>query len=352
VSESLKSAARPLTIKEIAREAHVSTQTVSRVLNNRPDVSRQTRERVQQVIDQLGYEPSAVARSLIRQRTFTLGFILAQFGYFGPQITLNEVERCARDLGFMLLPQFIHDHEADDGRHQLKKLLSQQVDGILWSVPNTGTNLAWLRNIVDSLHIPIVSIGSMAPGIVAPALIDERYGARLAVQHLVDHGYRRIGLITGQVWWTEGDTRLQGWQDALIAADLPCDIRQIVDGDWSAESGAKALSRLLEQYPELDAVFVANDQMALGALQVLHRREKRVPDEIAVVGFDDFPESAYFWPPLTTVRQPWHERALITVRELNRMIAQKQDGQSITPPQTIMLLPELVVRESSTKKTR
>jgi len=350
VSESLKSAAKPLTIKEIAREAQVSTQTVSRVLNNRPDVSRQTRQRVQQVIDRLGYEPSAVARSLIRQRTFALGFILAQFGYFGPQITLSEVERCARDLGFILLPQFIHDHEADDGRHQLKKLLSQQVDGILWSVPDTGTNLPWLRNIVDNLHIPIVSIGSLTPGIIAPALIDERFGARLAVNHLIEQGYRQIGLITGQVWWTEGDTRLQGWQDALMAANLPCETRQIADGDWSAESGAKAFSRLLDLYPDLDAVFVANDQMALGVLEVIHRLGKQVPDDIAVVGFDDFPESAFFWPPLTTVRQPWHERALITVRELNRMIAQKYDGQAISLPEPTMLLPELVVRESSIRK--
>src|SRR4051794_21329825 len=135
-----KIGSKQLTIKEIAREAGVSMQTVSRVVNNRPDVSRETRQKVQQIIDQLGYHPNAIARSLIRQRSYTLGVIASHLSFYGPQALLIELDRQATSQGYTLLPQIVHDPQLDSHR-ELKRLLSQQVDGIIWAVPDVFKNI-------------------------------------------------------------------------------------------------------------------------------------------------------------------------------------------------------------------
>ena len=336
------------TIKEIAREAGVSTQTVSRVLNNRPDVSRETRQKIQQIIQQLDFQPNALARSLIRQRTYTLGLIASHLSFYGPRMLLIELDQQTTNQGYTLLPQLIHDARPDNAQ-ELKRLLSQQVDGIIWAVPDVTQNMGSVPGEPLISSVPTISVGDPVPGSIQPAIIDERGGARLAVEHLLAQGYKHIGLITGPLNWSGSVSRLGGWRDALTAAGLPVSDHQIVEGDWSAASGEACFYRLLEQMPDIDAIFACNDQMALGVLQAAHRLGRLVPQDLGVVGFDNFTESPYFWPPLTTVRQPWPEKCAIAVRELIRMIEEQQATGDFIPSETQVLFPELLIRKSSTR---
>jgi LacI family transcriptional regulator len=162
-------------------------------------------------------------------------------------------------------------------------------------------------------------------------------------EHLLEQGYQHIGLITGPLTWEVARQRQLGWQDALRSTQD----RQMVEGDWSAASGAGGLRQLLAQYPEMDAVFASNDQMALGVLQTTHQLALRVPEDLGVVGFDNTPESAYFWPPLTTVRHQLIEQGRIAVQTLISMIESQRQNGVFAQSEIAVLQPQLVVRKSS-----
>jgi DNA-binding LacI/PurR family transcriptional regulator len=167
---------------------------------------------------------------------------------------------------------------------------------------------------------------------------------------MIDQGYQKIGLISGPPhWWVSNERRL-GWEKALTNQDLTSHPRQIVHGDWSAKSGEIALAQLFQQFPEMDAVFVCNDQMALGALSAAQKLNKLVPKDLAIAGFDGIPESAYFSPPLTTVRYDLAGLGAKAVEELDHLIKEKQDGEKKNSLFNLYFPPELVIRESTKKK--
>jgi LacI family transcriptional regulator len=297
------------------------------------------------VISRLGYQPNAIARSLIQRRSHTLGVVATGLEYFGPSRTLVGIEQAANQQGLSLLLCLLHEPTTDTGERVIKSLLARQVDGIIWAVPEIGENRAWLRVAAPRLGVPVVFL-SMAPHDGLPVLtMDNRAGGQLAVGHLLAQGYRRIGMITGPDDWWEARERQAGWQAALAREGLPAEARQRVTGDWSASSGERGLTQLLEQCPDLDAVFAGNDQMALGSLQAAWRLGRRVPDDLAVVGFDDIPEAAFFCPPLTTVRQDLTELGVQAVQAVaERLDASHPDiGRRPQP-----LEPRLIVRASST----
>jgi DNA-binding LacI/PurR family transcriptional regulator len=336
-----------VTIKQVAREAGVSTQTVSRVLNERPDVADETRRKVEETIERLGYHPSALARSLIRQRSFTLGVVTAGLKHIGPSRTLNGIAQQAEAMGYTLLLKELPGFETVDARPILRALLSRQVDGILWAVPEIGANRDWLADSLPEPRIPLLFL-TMSPRPGVPVVsVDNYQGGCLAVQHLLDQGYRRIGHLAGPQEWWEARQRKTAWQATLAAAGAAPEERNWVEGNWSSASGERAIERLLEQAPELDAVFVANDQMALSVLQSAHRRGKRIPQDLGVVGFDGLPESAYFWPSLTTIDPGLHGLGCTAVQELVAIIEAGRLGQANYEPQTILLQPTLVIRDSS-----
>jgi len=339
------------TIKQVALEAGVSTQTVSRVLNSRPDVSPETPLRVQRVIERLAYQPSAVARSLIRKRTHTIGVVGAGLEYFGPSRTLAGIERQAADLGFSVLLTLLHEPETDDLRPVLSDMLSHQVEGIIWAAPEIADNRSWIDK-VEQPAVPIVFL-TMEPRSGSTVVsIDNREGGRLAAQHLLAHGRMHIALVTGPLTWWEARERQLGWEEALNGAGLTAKPRQIVEGNWSPESGALAFTRLQAQFPEMDAVFASNDQMAQGILHAAWKDNVRVPQDLAVVGFDDIPEASYSIPPLTTIRQETNELGRAAVRALGQLIATWHEARKTqTDPaiaaQSVKLEPRLVVRSSS-----
>lgn len=336
-----------VTIRDVATGAGVSHQTVSRVLNDRPDVSEETRTRVLQMIDELNYQPSAIARSLTRQRSLTLGVVTAGLKFQGPSRTLYGIIHRAEELGYTLLLKELPDFDASPVLPQLNSLLERRVDGILWAVPEVGDNRAWLGEQLEGLPVPVVFVTMEPRSGLSIVDVDNHAGGRMATEHLLQQGYRHIAHITGPLDWWEARQREAGWSDALRAAGVPAATLRAEGGNWSAESGDLAIACLLESYPEMDAVFVGNDQMALGVLQAACRRDIRVPQDLAVVGFDGLPEAAHYWPPLTTVCQDQPQLGRLAVEELVRAVDASRQGRLVFEPRTITLRPELIVRESS-----
>jgi LacI family transcriptional regulator len=339
-----------ITIRDVAAGAGVSRQTVSRVLNDKPDVAPETRQRILEVIDRLGYRPSNIARSLTQGRSFTLGVVSYGVQYFGPSHTLVSIEHQANELGYTLLLGLMRQ-PAMSGAQLLHELLSYHVDGIIWAVPEIGDNRDWMQKEICELTVPVVFLDTQPCPNLSVVNVDNRWGGYIATQHLLAQGYRNIGLITGPLDWWSARQRKLGWQDALQEASLPVGDRLVLEGTWSARSGERGVGELLEQHPDVDALFACNDQMALGGLKAARRLGWRVPEDLAVVGFDDVPEAAFFCPPLSTVRQNLDELGRCAVRELDRLIQARQLGQSEFESQTVSLRPELIVRESSIHPT-
>ena len=335
------------TIADVARTAGVSKATVSRVLAGQTRyVREETRQRVLQAVDALGYHPSNAARSLKSKRSFTLGIVGYGLEYFGPACTLSGIEQEASKLGYTILLHLVRQPETNNVEQLLTKMGSRYVDGIIWAVPEIGGNRAWLENKPPSLSVPIVFL-SMEPQpdqfVVA---VDNYSGGLSATRHLIAQGCRNIGLITGPLDWWEARQRKLGWQKALEGVGLPPKDGLFVEGNWSTASGERGLSQLLNKHPEIDGVFACNDRMALGALKAARELGRRVPQDLAMVGFDDTQDSAYFHPSLSTVRQDITELGRRAVRELGMEIQASQSGDPPTP-KTVLLQPELIVRESS-----
>jgi LacI family transcriptional regulator len=336
-----------VTIRDVAAAAGVSHQTVSRVINNRPDVAEETRRRVWQVIKELNYQPSDIARSLIRRRSDTLGVVTAGLNYFGPSRTLNGITRQAEEMGYTLLLKELPGFYAHDVQPILNSLLARQVDGIIWAVSEVGNNLDWLQGQPAGLSVPMIFLTMHARPDLSVVSVDNYAGGCMATEHLIEQGYRHIGHIAGPLEWWESRQRKAGWQDSLKNAGLQLVEHHWHEGNWSAASGESAIRQLLEDYTEMDAVFVANDQMALAVLQIACQRGLQIPQDLAVVGFDGIRESAFYWPPLTTVYQDLRALGRTAVRELIQIIEADRQGTAHAEPKTISLSPELVVRKST-----
>ncbi len=335
-----------LTIKQVADAAGVSVMTVSRVLNNRPDVSSATRKRIQQLIDEMGYAPNVMASSLRQGRSNTLGVVATGIEYFGPSRTLVGVEREAEALGYSLLLNLLHYPESNHGEDVLDSMLSRQVEGIVWAVPEIGSNREWLCEKVRGIATPVIFLSMQPREHSMVSAVDNYAGGRLATEHLLSQGSRQVGIITGPLTWWEARQRAQGWQDALKDAGIEGLDALSTEGDWMAAGGEAGLNRLLEQCPTLDAVFASNDQMALGALQAARKAGRQVPHDLAIVGFDDIPESAYFFPSLTTVRQDLAQVGEKAILLLDRILEARRDEKE-AEPEVLWVAPELIVRESS-----
>lgn len=339
-----------VTIRDVAREAGVSAQTVSRVLNEHPDVSIETRKRVLQIINSLGYAPNYVARSLIQGRTHTIGVVGYGLGYYGPSRALTGVEKQANELGYSILLSLVRQAEINNGRQLLANLLMRKVDGIIWAVPEIGSHREELLQDLEQIDIPVVFINmNPRPGYQVAA-VDNFNGGRLATLHLLSRGCQKIGIITGpKVWW-ESQQREAGWATAYLdSGRIDSDSLQKlkVEGNWEPASGEAGFFTLFQQNPNLDGIFVCNDQMALGVLKAARKLGIRIPEDIALVGFDDIPEANYFDPPLTTLRQPLTELGAQAVRMLHHRLCGEEKIPSLT--EIIWLQPELIVRESSQK---
>jgi DNA-binding LacI/PurR family transcriptional regulator len=340
------------TIKEVASVAGVSTQTVSRVINERPDVSPETRKRVQEVIEKLSYRPSALARSLISQRSHTLGVVIAGLRHIGPSRTLSGITAAAEEAGYSILLKELPSYDTEDTAPIFQAFLSQHVDGIIWAVSEVGENRKWLSHPPADIEVPLVFITMEPRDHLSMVTIDNYEGGRMAMSHLVELGYCKIGHISGPLEWWEARQRMAAWKDVLTENGLPADDRQCVEGNWSSASGALAIEKLYSQFPEMDAIFVANDQMALSVLQFFTEKNIGIPDQVGIVGFDNIAESAFFYPALTTINQDQHQVAKVAVAEVINIIESGWQGLEPVDPKTTILPPTLIVRQSSVRNLK
>ena len=334
-----------ITIKDVAKAAGVSTQTISRVMNNTSYVSEKTRRRVEKIVKQLDYRPSTLARSLIQQRSYTLGVVTFGLKYIGPSRTLNGIADKADELGYMLLMKKMDNFDTDRIDEVIDSLLARQVDGIIWDVPENDENREWAKGITN-LPVPIVFMSMEPKAGFSVISLDSYLGAQLATRHLIDQGCQHIGHISGSLDWWEARLRLEGWRDTLKKAKLKVSDEHWEQGNYSSASGAEAAKKLFDRYSAMDGIFAANDQMALSVLREAYQRGIKVPEQLAVVGFDNIPESAYFYPSLTTIAQDPQMLGGQAVQCLVEMI-QAQHEKRTFEPKLILLPPTLVVRESS-----
>ncbi|MCE1253637.1 MAG: LacI family transcriptional regulator [Anaerolineae bacterium] len=334
------------TIKDVARLCGVSTQTISRVLNKRPDVSPETRERVLEVINQLGYQPSALARSLIQQRSYTLGIIIAGLKYAGISLTLNGIAEQADQEGYSLLIKELPSFDVSDVQPVIRSLMAHQVEAIIYAAPECGNNWRNVQSQCPRPCPPMVFLKGNPYSDFSTISIDNFMGAYLATRHLLDQGCHHIAHISGPMDWWEAIEREKGWHAALEDAKLPPEDRQCALGNWSSSSGERAFYSLLESYPEVDGVFAGNDQMALSVLYVAAKKKIKIPEQLAVVGFDDLSESPYYSPSLTTIRQDLRMLGTMAVKKAIEMVNEPVvTGDSLSD--TIVIKPQLIVRESS-----
>ena len=340
---------RKPTIYEVAKAAGVSRQTVSRVLNNRPDVSSETRQRIKEIIEQLDYRPSAIARSLSLKKSYTLGVVTAGLKYIGPSRTLSGITREADELGYGLLLKELASFSANNVSPLLQWFQSHQVDGIIWAAPEIGDNRNWLDDLPTEINIPIIFLTMDKWEDVSIVAIDNYLGGKLATEHLIDLGRENIGHISGPLDWWEARERKHGWEDALSAAGIQPTDYMWVEGNWSPQNGKLAIDELLAKFPGMDAVFVGNDQMALSVLQTAWEQGKKIPDDLAVIGFDGIPESEFYFPPLSTIYQDQDEVGRAAVRELIRLVDEGLDDEQEIKPRHITIEPELIVRGSTQK---
>ena len=336
-----------VTLQDVATLAGVSIKTVSRVVNNQGEITEATRQRVQAAIDELGYKPNVLARSLVNRRTDTLAVVAWGIEYFGPSRIMVGVEQQADELGYSLFIDLVSQPDEPSQERILASLMARRVDGIIWSVPEVGDNHQWLKPSLLERLPPIVFLSMQSRPGIAIAAVNNLSGARQATQHLIVQGRRKIAIITGpQAWW-EARERFAGWKSTLEEAGMSPARSLVVESYWSAAGGERAMQQLLKQTPEIDAVFASSDQIALGALGAIYQSGRRVPQDVAVVGFDNAPESAFYWPPLTTVYQKLVNVGHIAVQNLHQMIEARRQPRGYIEAALTLIEPELIIRASS-----
>lgn len=285
------------TMFDVARLAGVSHQTVSRVLNDLAGVRASTRERVEKAIADLNYTPSPAARAMAKRRSGSIGLLQAGRPDYGPSNAALGFNEAARDAGYTVSQASMRDLDAATLTQEAHRLVLQRVEAIVL--------IAGEREAVEVLGgidvgVPLVTVASEHAAGMHRVSIDQYAGARLATEHLIGLGHREIRHVVGPVESMDAAERRRGWNDALLAAGLP--VIPPIEGDWLAAGGYAAGLALVDD-TAATAVFVGNDQMALGVLHAFRDAGVSVPEDVSIVGFDDIPEAAHFAPPLTTMRQ-------------------------------------------------
>ena len=333
----------PPTLDEVAHLAGVSRATASRVVNGSTLVTPATRKAVEKSIRKLGYVPNRAARALVTKRTDTIALVVSEpevrvFADPFFRTIVRGVSSSIQDTDLQLLLLFAQGTREQE---KVERYLKQgHVDGaVLMSLHGEDP----LPAALTGARIPTVLSGRPRPGERLPYVdADNRGGGYQATAHLIASGRKAIATVTGPLDMMAGVDRLDGYKDALAEAGVPVRKNLIAYGDFSEEGGAAATAQLLKKRPDVDAIFVASDPMAFGALHTLRAAGRRVPDDVAVVGFDDVVDAAFTDPPLTTVRQPLEEMT----RSLTELLLRRMEGFA-TDDDFVVCETELIVRKSA-----
>ncbi|MET7479947.1 substrate-binding domain-containing protein [Streptomyces sp. NPDC005648] len=333
---------------DVARVAGVSHQTVSRVLNDHPNVRPATRDRVLAAVRELGYRPNAAARTLATRRTRTLGVISFNTTLYGPACMLYGIEQAAREHEYFVTVAAVGTLDRRSVLDAVDRLRAQGVEGIIVIAPQTSA-VGALANVPPD--VPLVAVGCGTHTALASVAVDNEAGAELATSYLLDLGHRTVHHLVGPRSWLDAQERETGWRNTLDKRGARV-TEPLAGADWTAGTGYELGQRLAAD-PEVTAVFCANDHMALGLLRALQQAGLRVPEDISVVGFDDMPETEYFGPSLTSVRQDFDELGRRALRALIEIVGDPDTGipaSGDTPH--IVIPPSLVVRTSATRPRR
>ncbi|GAA2582383.1 LacI family DNA-binding transcriptional regulator [Winogradskya consettensis] len=328
-------AVRSPAMTDVAKLAGVSHQTVSRVLNDHPNVREQTRLRVRAAIAELGYRPNSAARALVTGRSQLIGIVAQNSTLYGPASLLAAFEQAAAEAGFAVSVGSVGRMDRESIAGAVERHLDQRVAGLVVIAPVASADDA-LDDMPDD--VPLVTIDGDPARSRALVTVDQAAGARQATELLLAAGHRTVWHVSGPPDWYDAAGRADGWRSALEAAGA--EVPPVVAGEWSAASGYAA-GRMLARMPEVTAVFTANDHQALGLLRALSEHGRRVPDDVSVIGFDDVPEAEFFIPPLTTVRQAFDA---VAQAGLELLLAQISD--EAPPAEQIVIAPTLVARSS------
>lgn len=332
-----------MNLEDIAKKAGVSRSTVSRVINGENHVNAKTRHRVLEVIEQEGYTPNPAARMLVTRRSQVIGVMIPSVGgfvfddsFYFPTLLrgVSEVTN-ARDYAMLL---WMGVEKSDSGRFSRRVLKNRLMDGLIIASPETDSPL--IEQMLQSGATFVVTERSgYRDDAISYVTVDNVDAARVAVEHLIGLGRRRIATITGHLNNVDAVDRLEGYRQALEGAGLPYDETLVRNGRFLMDGGYEVMMSLLECKP--DAVFIQTDQMAMGVMQALRHAGVSVPDDIALVGFDDLPSARNTHPLLTTVRQPVQQKGVLAAGLLIDLIEEK-----VSAPQHIILPTELVIRET------
>lgn len=331
---------RKLTLEDIGKLAGVSRATVSRVINQYPHITAEVRQQVEAVIQETGYQPNRIARSLASKRTGVVGLVIPHVA--GTILTnpyflylINSITS-ATNRNDLTLALFLF-HSTDEEDRIAKTIFKTDfVDGVIITADRRENS--FVKQLVEH-GIPLTFIGKPEPDVDVPYVnVDNEHGAYLATEHLIQRGRHRVGIIPA-LYNTAGEDRYTGYQHALQAYGMPFDEHLVSEGDFSQESGYSAMKTLLKQSP--DAVFVSSDIMAIGAQRAIREAGLRIPEDIAMVGFDDLPQAALAEPPLTTIRQPISQLGPTALAMLKKAIAHASDFV-----ESRVLPVELILRET------
>ncbi|MBO7912964.1 LacI family DNA-binding transcriptional regulator [Vibrio splendidus] len=311
-----------ITFKDVAKLAGVSTQTVSRVTNGSQDVAESTRNKVNAAIKQLGYVPNKGAQMLSRAKSTSVGLVTLDMALHGAAMIANGVRMQAHDMGYGVAFSVVSEPNLANTREAIRELMAQQVDSIILNVPLESADAEWLVEQYQHLNLIFIDVPSNSQ--VNYVCGDHAEGAKLAAQHLLESGRTDFLLITGPNESSASKIRHQSWLAAL--SDAESKVQYQYQGNWQAESGYLGVREAVAKQAVFDAVLVASDQMALGVLRALQELQIPVPDKVAVVGFDGIEDSAFFNPPLTTIKQDFTtigRQAVVLAEKLN---ANSQDA--------------------------
>ena len=323
-------------IYDVARLAEVSHQTVSRVLNNQPNIRPATKARVEAAMAQLGYQPNPAARSLVTAKSNMLGLLVSDTGLYGPAGMLNAMERQARQAGYFAITVAVRFDSPESWAEGLQHLSRMHVEGIA-TIALQSEVLKMAAKIMPNVKMVAIDTDDQASKVDSVG-IDNLGGGYIATRHLIELGHTKILHIAGPVTSSEAQNRRRGYEQAMKEAGLE---PATVQGDWTAETGFRIGIELNLELTGYTGIFTANDQLSLGMLKAFHMRGVKVPTDVSLVGFDDIPESPYFNPPLTTIRQDFNQLGEVAIELLLSDLAGTKRKKVET------LKPTLVVRDSA-----
>jgi DNA-binding LacI/PurR family transcriptional regulator len=324
-------------IYDVANLAGVSHQTVSRVINNGPYTKESTREKVLIAMQELGYIPNAAARALVTSKSKIVGILVSDTVYNGPAGMLHAMETEARRGGYFAISASVDPFDDESISQGIEHLRQVGIEGLVVITPQSSS----VRAVESSVtSIPVVYIDSPNRGRKFSAELDNAGGAKKATEHLISLGHKKILHVSGPLSWFDAPPRVRGYEQAMKEAKLK---PLVIEGDWSVATGYEIGKNLELDKSKITAIFAANDHLALGLSKALRQRGIRIPERVSLIGFDDLPESAYFEPPLTTMRPDFAELGRIA---MEMILGRIESGKAV---KSSSLVPELLVRESTAR---